>query len=176
MNSFDPISRGARGETPARPETSFPRLTHFQLAALVAIATHIERHGSGPILRELAEQLGLGSKGHARYYVIQLADAGLVTFERVGRAQQIAARTIRPTEQGRRVVEQWKALCDSALLRGKYILSLNPSDVDAARRAGLPFQALPTITQNERTLVLFEDRAERNFWATLILQDSQPVK
>lgn len=164
------------GTLPNARAESLHSLTRFQLAALVVIHAHVERYGSGPLLRELAEQLGLFSKSTARRHVLRLEEAGMVTYERVGRLQQMAARTLRPTERGRSVVERWQTLRDSATPSGKYTLSLGEKELAAARRAGLPLQALPTAIHNGRTLVRFEDRAERDFWATLILEDLESNK
>ena len=92
--------------------------TKQQLAALATIEELSERRGVAPTMSELAGGLGLAAKSGAHYYVFELACKGLVTFERTGRLGHAAARTLRLTDKGRRVLTLWQQLRSSGAVRG----------------------------------------------------------
>lgn len=68
-------------------------LTDRQRAVYEFIRTHIQRHGYGPKLREIAQHLGIRSRGTVHRYVRAVVDAGLIEIK-AGRARgiQLSAR------------------------------------------------------------------------------------
>lgn len=77
-------------------------LTPENILALAAIDSFTRRSGSGPTMRQLAAVMRLKAHSAARHHVVRLGELELITFERVGRTRQIAARTIRLTPAGKR--------------------------------------------------------------------------
>lgn len=77
-------------------------LSRENLLALRAIEAYTRCHGSGPTLRQLAQELRLRAHSAARHHVLRLGELELITYELTGRKGQIAARTMKLTEDGKR--------------------------------------------------------------------------
>ncbi len=65
----------------ARMGNAYTELTDRQLATLEFIRSYIARHGRGPKLVEVADGIGIQSRGVAHRYVQALVDAGLLEHQ-----------------------------------------------------------------------------------------------
>lgn len=157
------------------------KCTPANLAALAAIREFRQAHGAGPTIRELARRLKLKAPSAGSYHVHRLAALGLVTYEATGAHGQLAARSLRLTEQGARALERREKRRVSQMFVGERALALNAAELAAARRAGVPLAPFRHTRRHtdsrelgrkpRRTLIHFADRADRDFWGNLILDE-----
>jgi hypothetical protein len=141
------------------------------IRTLDAIHTYVERHGAGPTLRELAAALGLRAVSAAHRRVLALEALGLVTCERTPGKQQLAARTLRLSPRVAELRARSLRLRASRLLRGERELVLGPQAQAVAERLGVGALRLHVTSWGTLKILSFPDRAERDVWADLILDE-----
>jgi DNA-binding MarR family transcriptional regulator len=144
--------------------------TKKQLRALAAIHELAGQGGAGPVLRELAARLELSAVSSAQHRVIELEREGLVTFERTARQLRVASRTLRLTDKGRRVLTRYARLQTTQILRGDRELVLDAQALLVAKKIKLPLMGYRVRGEKGKSVVVFEERKERDFWAGLLLQ------
>lgn len=157
------------------------KCTPANLAALAAIREFRESHGTGPTIRELAHRLKFNAPSAVSYHVHRLAALGLVTYKATGAHGQLAARSLQLTEDGARALARREKRRVSRMFVGERALALNADELAAARRAGVPLSPFrhtrrhipprDSGLQPRRTLIQFADRADRDFWGNLILDE-----
>lgn len=146
-----------------------------QARILQAIANHVTQHGVGPTLHQLTAETGLHAHSAASYHVRNLADAGWVTYERLGARRLMVSRTMRLTENGVRVLERYRHILASPIVRGTHELVLDRRAVAELRAVAAEHSAtLPLHPQRMRMegnllIVRFRRRAQRDAWAAMLL-------
>lgn len=157
------------------------KCTPANLAALAAIREYRLAHGAGPTIRELAHRLALQAPSAVFYHIHRLAALGLVTYEATGANGQLAARSLRLTEDGARALARREQRRVSRMFVGERALALNADELAAARRVGVPLapfrhtrrhiHSRESAPKFKRTVIQFADRADRDFWGNLILDE-----
>lgn len=148
-------------------------MTPETAVVLQVIDRWVQAHGMGPTMQEIASQIGVSSHTTAQHHVQKLLASGLLTCERTGPARHVASRTLRLTAAGHSWLARRRRLSASPLLVGERELALDAQAVRAARRAGMPLDAFRTRVEADRIVIRLADRADRDFWAELILDELQ---
>lgn len=144
--------------------------TRKQLRALAVIDELIAQGGGAPVLRDLAARLGLAAVSTAQRRVMELEREGLVTFARTAQQLRVASRTLRLTDKGRRVLTHYARLERTQILRGDRELVLDAAALGVARSLRLPLKGYKMRGSKRQSVIVFQGRRERDYWAGVILQ------
>lgn len=151
-------------------DSGFKLPTPKQLRALAAIDALTQPRGAGPSLRELAARLGIAAVSAAQYHVLVLEREGLVTFDLTPQQGRAAARTLRVTDRGHRVLARYARLRTTNILRGDRELVLDAHALAVAKKIKLPMRGFHLPGVMGQTVITFRREQERDYWAGLLLQ------
>lgn len=149
----------------------FFHATPENLQVLALINEWVRTHRMGPTFREVAEGVGVSSHTTAQHHVHKLLNRGLLTCDWIGDQKQLASRTLRLTEAGVLALALWERIRAAQLLVGERELALDTQGLAAARRADLPLPTHPQRIESGRTIIVFDNRFERDQWAWHIAQE-----
>lgn len=141
--------------------------------ALIAIESFLGKYEMAPTYRELANELGIRAVSAARRHVELLTELGLLTTRKTGRKGQMAARSIRLTEEGRKVLAKHRAMWGSGIFRGQTQLVLTDKQLERARGAGVPVESFEWSEYKGRKVLWCRNWRERDFWGEKILEELQ---
>lgn len=145
--------------------------TKKQIETLAAVHRLTKQRGAGPSLGELAQELELSGSSSAQYRVRALDRAGWLTYTRTRLHHALSFGSLRLTEEGQRILNQYQWLVSSHLLRGELEVVLTGAELTLAQEMQLPFDMLEMHGERDKHILIFTAEAERDLWARLLLQE-----